>query len=248
MSCASLDALDAYVLCGGLGTRLRPLVADRPKVLAEIAGRSLLEILLDLLHRAGLRRFVLCAGYRAEAVLAAVPALRRFGEIEVSIEDEPLGTGGALRRALPCGRSDPFLATNGDTVCPALDLGAMLAFHAQHGAQLTLALARAGDDGEYGAVTLDADQRITGFAEKGTPVAGGHHSAGVYLMDRDWFESRAPGGAFSLENDLFPRCVGDRAFGFPYAGSFLDIGTPDRYRMADRCLRRLGLLPGQPTS
>ena len=105
--------LDAWVLCGGKGTRLRGQVADRPKSLALIDGRSFLEILLGWLHSRGVESFVLCAGFLADAIDSELPGLRRHGRVELSIENEPLGTGGALRNALSCAPSDPMLACSG---------------------------------------------------------------------------------------------------------------------------------------
>ena len=102
--------LDAYVLCGGLATRLRSALGDQPKTLAAIGGRPFLDILLAWLRRQRVERFVLCAGHRASAIEQALPALAVHGQLTLSIEGEPLGTGGGLRQALAHGRSDPFLA------------------------------------------------------------------------------------------------------------------------------------------
>lgn len=245
-----LDDVDAFVLCGGLGTRLRSALADRPKVLAPIGasgegggrgGRAFLEILLEFLHEAGLRRFVLCAGHGAEQVAAVLPTLKRFGDIALSVEDEPLGTGGALRHGLALGTTQTLLATNGDSLC-ALDLPEMLGFHQRRGSRLTLAVVPGEAGADYGSVRLADDGAVTSFTEKSGRGAG-YRSAGVYLMERDWFEKRSPAGPFSLEQDFFPGCVGAGAHGYVHQGSFVDIGTPDRYRDAERTLRALRRRP-----
>jgi len=234
--------LDAYVLCGGSGTRLRPAVADLPKPLAPIEGRPFLDVLLGWLRQQGVGRFVLCAGFRAEAIEASLPWLRTHGEVALSTEDEPLGTGGALRNALAHGSSDPMLALNGDSICP-LDVGAMLTSHLESGAFLTLAVARAPTLTDFGSVEIAADGRVSAFAEKCPDSRGGLANAGVYLLDREHFAATAPAGRFSLETDLFPRlAVEGLVRAWQHDGSFVDIGTPDRYREAGDTLRELGLL------
>ena len=233
--------LEAYILCGGLGTRLRSQVSDRPKVLAPIQGRPFLEILVEHLCRQGVNRFVLCAGYRGEMIQAAIPKLRKGCEVRLSLEDRPLGTGGALRHALAPDSSDLILALNGDSICP-VDLSAMLAKHSETGAMLTLALVRAEKAADYGSVRLASDGWIESFAEKateGTAIV----NAGVYLIDAPFFRARAPQGRFSLETDLFPTLATEhRIQSFVHDGAFLDIGTPERYRDAAQCLRDLGLV------
>ena len=238
---ASVAELDAYILCGGLGTRLRSELGDRPKILAEVAGRPFLEILLELLAGQGLGRFVLCVGYLADAVGAERRRFERFGEIVISKEPGPLGTGGAIRNALPLGRSNPLLVLNGDSICP-LPVAEMLEWHCQRRAVLTIAAVRASSDGDYGTLSLDAEGRIRSFVEKDSVDDEAHQNAGVYLIDRDYFERNAPEGAFSLEREFFPRFLGERAFAFVYAGTFLDIGTPERFRQAATRLKEQGLI------
>ena len=237
---SDVSELDAFVLCGGLGMRLRSAVADRPKVLAEVGGRPFVEILLGELRRRGIRRFVLCAGYRAGALRDALPALARFGEIRVSVEAEPLGTGGGLVRALPLARSDPLLVVNGDTVCP-VDLARMLAEHRARGAALTMAVVRAEAADDRGGVHTDREGRLLRFGVEGAAAGSApFQNAGVYLIDRAVLEKRTRGVPFSLERDLFPLVCGD-AYAFLHEGSFLDIGTPERYGSAEGRLRAMGL-------
>jgi NDP-sugar pyrophosphorylase family protein len=238
--------LDALVLCGGLGTRLRPLVSGCPKPLAEVAGRPFLTILLDSLARQGLRRFILCAGFLAEVIEALQPELTCFGEVEISRETSPLGTGGAVLQAIPRTRSDPVLVLNGDSIC-RVDLDGMLRFHRARDARLTIAVCpapQAGGSGaraDYGYVRLGPDDSVSDFAEKASGSRG-LVNAGVYLVEPGFFERSAPRDAFSLERELFPTCSPGQAFGFRLADSVVDIGTPERYRDAEHALRGLGLL------
>ncbi len=233
--------LDAYVLCGGLGTRLGS-AADGPKPLARVGGRAFLDILLAWLSRDGVQRFVLCAGYRADAIEAALPALSSHGEVSLAVEADPLGTGGGLRDALPYGCSDPLLALNGDSICP-VSLGRMLASHQASSAVLTIAGVPAQAGSDQGTMWVAADGRVTSFAEKARGAQGDLVNAGVYLINRRPFRDRAPAGRFSLEHDLFPALVcEDLVRAWVHEGSFVDIGTPERYRDAARDLRQLALL------
>jgi NDP-sugar pyrophosphorylase family protein len=237
-----LREVDVFLLCGGLGTRLRTTAAA-PKSLAPIAGRPFLEHLIAWLAREGARRFVLCTGFGAEAVAEFAPRLRAYGEVVLSREVEPLGTGGALRRALDHARSEHFLATNGDSWAP-IDLRALIAFHTAEAADYTLAVAPPGRGEEVGSVQIDSAARIRAFHEKQAP-GGAYRSAGVYAFRRTFFERAAPAGAFSLEHDFFARAPEHRAFAFVQPADFVDIGTPERYAGAERRLRELALLPAE---
>ncbi|MEE8557300.1 MAG: nucleotidyltransferase family protein [Myxococcota bacterium] len=232
--------LDAWVLCGGEGLRLRSTIRDVPKVLAPVAGRPFLEIVLDGLRSQGVDRYVLCAGYRADAIRAALPRLRTRGQVSISVEARPLGTGGALRRALDQGKSDPLLALNGDSIC-RVDLREMLRTHRECGARATLALAPTIESQDYGAVQIDADGRVERFAEKQT-LGPGLASAGIYLIERALLEALPP-EPFSLETDLFPMLAAERGlYAHVCDAPFVDIGTPERYAEAARTLEALGLL------
>jgi len=238
----ALRDLDVFLLCGGLGTRLRA-TAVAPKSLAPIAGRPFLEHLVAWFAGQGARRFVLCTGFGADALAAHAPRLREHGEIVLSRESEPLGTGGALRRALEHARSEHFVAANGDSLA-ALDLRALIAFHAAEAADYTLAVAPPGRAEEAGSVEIDSAARIRAFHEK-SGASGACRSAGVYAFSRAFFEREAPSGAFSLEQDFFVRAPEHRAFAFVQPADFVDIGTPERYASAERRLRELALLPGE---
>jgi len=238
--------LDVFLLCGGLGTRLRAAVSG-PKSLVPVAGRPFLELLMRWFAGQGVRRFVLCTGFGADALEAHGERLRAHGEVVFSRESEPLGTGGALRRALEHGRSEHFIAANGDSLAP-LDLRALIAFHSMRAADYTLAVAPPGRAEEVGSVEIDSAARIVAFREKPVSLSGArvpYRSAGVYVFSRRFLERVAPRGAFSLERDLFARAPEHRAFAFTTPVDFVDIGTPDRYASAERRLRELALLPAE---
>jgi NDP-sugar pyrophosphorylase family protein len=224
--------LDAFILCGGLGTRLRPVLGDLPKALAPVEGRPFLERLLEHLAAEGLERFILCTGWRSDAIDAALPGLARYGEVTTSREEMPLGTGGALRNARSLVRSDPLFVLNGDSFSN-VGLARMLREHRAHGATVTIAVVPAhGHEG--GIVRLGEDGRILSFAEKAEPGKQSFCSAGLYLLSRALLFEVPLSDEFSLERDLFPRLVGRGAYGHVHDGSFLDIGTPERYSAAPR--------------
>jgi NDP-sugar pyrophosphorylase family protein len=227
--------IDVVILCGGLGSRLKSVVADRPKPMAIIGERPFLAILIDRFRSFGFRRFVLCTGYMSEAVEAYF--VGPTGEIEVVIsrEPQPLGTAGAVKLAESHIRSDPFLVANGDSFCP-VDLAAFVRFHQARGAVLSMAVAPSRDPKDYGTVIVDADQRIVGFKEKAGAQTPGHINAGLYLFSRQVLASLPEAVKTSLECDLFPRLVGRRCYAFMGSNPVLDIGTPERFEIASRTL------------
>ena len=229
---------DVLVLCGGLGTRLQPVVHDRPKGLATISGRPFLDILAEDLIRHGLRRIVLCAGHGAEQIVAHFKG-RRDAEFVFSIEPRPLGTGGAVRHALAQVLTDPFLVVNGDSFCPVV-YADLLADHARHGPAATLVVTPAADRADIGAIEAGSDGRVLSFSEKpGTAKREGRCvNAGVYVLQRDLIESESADTPLSLERDVFPKVArAGRCRAFRVAGPLIDIGTPERYAAAQTILR-----------
>lgn len=226
--------MDVAVLAGGLGTRLRSVVADRPKVLAEVAGRPFLAHLLQLVARNGARRAVLCTGYLADQVEAAFGAAFAGVEIVYSVEPTPLGTGGALRLALPALRTDQLLVLNGDSYVHA-PFSEMLTQHRTNRADATLLLSRVADAGRYGAIMLDDDGRVRGFAEK-RRAGEGWVSAGVYLLARELVASIPADRPVSLEREMFPAWTARRAYGYRSGQPFLDIGLPESLARARRSI------------
>jgi mannose-1-phosphate guanylyltransferase len=224
-----LADIDVVILAGGLGTRLREVLPDEPKVLAPVGERVFLDVLFAWLGRFGMRRAVLALGHRADAVQRHVAACPPRGlEIVTTVEPEPLGTAGAIGFARAHVRSDTALITNGDSLVDA-DLCAFLAAHHAGGADATLLCTRVADAGRYGTVEIDGRGRIAGFREKASGQRAGTINAGVYAMERTMLD-RLDGG--SLERDVFQKLpagtLGAYAGDFP----FIDIGTPDDLRRA----------------
>jgi len=244
----SLAGVTAAVLAGGLGTRLRPAVADRPKVLAPVLGRPFVAHLLDSLVAAGVRRIVLLTGWRGDEVRRALGDRHGDAELAYSEEPAPLGTGGALRRAAAVLDSSPILLLNGDSYFGA-DLGAFAAFHRRRCADASLALTRVADAGRYGRVDASPAGRVTAFAEKAAGGGPGWVNAGVYLIRRRLVEEIPPGRPLSLERDLLPAWAATWAvYGRKAAGPFLDVGTPESYAAAGDFFAALAAAPRPPAA
>lgn len=230
---------NATVLAGGLGTRLRSVVADRPKPLAPVAGRPFLAYLLDHLAAQGIQTVTLATGYRGDLVEEAFGAAYAGMDVRYSREPEPRGTGGAVALALanhpPTG---PTWILNGDTFFDC-DLAAVADLHDAHTPAATLALARIDDAGRYGLVDLSADgPEIAAFRENEAGTAG-LINAGVYLLDPVALARADLPETFSLERDFFAAGLRSRRLvGAAQDGYFIDIGVPSDYAAAQEHFAR----------
>jgi len=228
-----LSGVTAAILAGGLGTRLRPVIADRPKVLAEVLGRPFLSYLLDQVAAAGLRLVVMCTGYMGAQVQSAFRDSYGPLRLVYSHESSPLGTGGALRRALPLLESDPVLVLNGDSFCD-LDLNDFWHFYRVRVAVGSLALTEMGDTRRYGRVLMQTDGTISGFAEKTDSSGPGWINAGIYLLSQRLLCSIPEDRPVSLEQEVLPSWTGRGLCGYRSKRRFLDIGTPEAYTAASQ--------------
>lgn len=221
--------MEAIVLAGGLGTRLREVVSDVPKPMAPIAGRPFLEILLSNLARKGFDRVILSIGHMSEAVT------RHFGitfegmALAYEIESTPLGTGGATRTALGRCEEDHAFIFNGDTYLD-LEMDEVEALWFEAGEPIIVAR-HVADSIRYGRLDVE-DGRVKRFREKGIPGAG-LINAGTYVLPRDALAQFPPDMPFSLEADYLVAAVRNIGFrAFVTHGFFIDIGLPDDYRRA----------------
>ncbi len=230
---ADLASITAAILAGGLGIRLRAVVTQRPKVLAQVRGRPFLAYLLEQLAAFGFKDAVLCTGYLAEQIRAAFGETYGSLHLTYSQEPEPLGTGGALRLALPKFRSEVVLVMNGDSYCE-VDLRELWAWHGARGASATLVLTRRRNTSRYGRVEMAADGAISSFAEKGEVRGAGWINAGIYLLSRQLLKNIPAKRSVSLEGEIFPAWIGRGLYGYQGGGRFLDIGTPQAYAAATR--------------
>jgi NDP-sugar pyrophosphorylase family protein len=222
------DEITAAILAGGLGTRLRSVVADRPKVLAPVAGRPFLARLLDQLAAAGLDEVVLLVGYGADQVRATFGD--RYGRLRLrySAEPHPLGTGGAVRHALPQFERDRVLLLNGDSFCD-FDPVAFVSRVSGVG----MVLAEVDETSRYGRVEVGPGGRVRGFAEKAAGGGPGRINAGVYLFPTARLADLPADRPLSWERDVLPGWVAvGKVVGYS-GGRFIDIGTPESFAEAE---------------
>lgn len=236
----ALAEIDVAVLCGGLGTRLRSVLGETPKILAPVSGRPFLDHLLRWLAGYGARRVVLCLGYRAQPVLEHLAAHPFPGlKVATSIEPEPLGTAGALRLAVPLLRSDPVLVMNGDTFVDA-DLAAFVATHRKRHAAASILCASVPSTARYGRLDVDETGRIRQFREKDpADTRPGTINAGLYLFSRAWLQGLAQSTGASLERDVFAAAPAGTFAAIPADSlTFLDIGTPESFAEAEQVMAK----------
>ena len=227
-----IGEVTAVILAGGLGTRLRAAVSDRPKVLADVAGQPFLERIFEQLQGFGLRKVVVCTGYMAEQIEHLYQDSFKDLSITYSREHALLGTAGAVRFALDQITTDRVLVLNGDSYCD-FDYPIFKSFHEAKDADASLLLTYVDDCSRYGSVVIDSEGKIESFIEKSGAGGAGFVNAGVYLMDRSLIKEIPPGRVLSLEKDIFPKWLSKRFFGHASnAPMFIDIGTPQSFQQA----------------
>lgn len=225
------------ILAGGLGTRLRSVVADRPKVMANVGGRPFLAYQLDQLAEAGFSRVVLLTGWRGNDLRAEFGDAYRSLRLIYSREPEPVGTAGALRHALPYFETRSIVALNGDSY-HAVDFASLLGFHRDHAQATSIVVTEVTDVSRYGRVEMDGAERVTSFREKSESSGLGWINAGVYVLPVPLVAEIPAGRPVSIEREVFPDWV-DRGLvhGFRSRGPFLDIGTPESFALAEDFLK-----------
>lgn len=218
--------MEAIVLVGGLGTRLRPLTESVPKPMVDVAGRPFLEYVLDALVDEGVSRVCLAVGYKAEVVEQHFGSSYRGIPLVYSREETPLGTGGAIVRALDLVTSESVLVANGDTLF-MVNLREMFKQHEDRQAKLTIAVKYMQNFTRYGSVLLDQREVVTDFEEK-KPKAEGFINGGVYLLNRHTILESSLPEKFSFEVDFMERhCVELEINSYKSDGYFIDIGIPE---------------------
>jgi len=228
--------VQAIVLVGGEGTRLRPLTTHVPKPAVTLVDRPFLAYAIEWLAGHGVAEVVLACGFLPDVLREALAGEEERAGVEITYvaEPEPLGTAGAIRfaaEALGDRLEDRFLALNGDVLAD-LDLSALLGAHEQRGARASIGLHPVEDSSAYGLVSCDEEGWVLEFLEKTGETVPGEINAGAYVLDRSVLDLVPAGRAVSIEREVFPRLVGDGLCGLLLEGYWMDIGTPERYLQA----------------
>ncbi|MGO9962435.1 MAG: sugar phosphate nucleotidyltransferase [Acidimicrobiales bacterium] len=242
--------MDAIVLVGGEGTRLRPLTYDIPKQMLPVVGRPMITHVVEWLAGHGVDRAVLSLGYRADAFVRAFPENRLAGvALEYVVEPDPLDTAGAVRFAAErAGVSGTFLVLNGDVLTEA-DASGLVAFHRSRAAEASIALTPVPDPSSFGVVPTDEAGRVIAFIEK--PPEGQAPTnlinAGIYVLETSVLD-RIPGGRrVSIERETFPDLVAaGRLYAMSFDAYWLDTGRPHQYLQAQLDILRGGRLSVPP--
>ena len=227
--------MEAILLCGGLGTRLRSVVSDRPKPMADIAGKPFLHYLVKMLSESGVKHLIFALGYMGEQIEAYFKSGDDYGlSISYSYEDSPLGTGGAIRNALSHVSGENVLVLNADTYFHT-DYESLLREQLKNKAAMTIASRKIEDISRYGAILKDESGRILRWNEKmssdqAEAPCPGEINGGIYVMQKSLIE-KIPEGKQSLENDCIPAWLEDGLYlqAVPSDGYFMDIGIPEDY-------------------
>jgi mannose-1-phosphate guanylyltransferase len=226
--------MQAIVLVGGEGTRLRPLTADVPKPALTLVDRPFLAYMVEWLAGHGVGEVVLACGFLPDVLREALGDEHAGARLTYVVEPEPRGTAGAIRfaaEALGDRLEDRFLALNGD-VLTDLDLSALLRAHEERRARATLALYAVGDSAAFGLVRTGAEGAVEEFAEKAGEPVPGEVNAGAYVFERSVLDLIPAGREVSIEREVFPPLVGDGLYALRLDGYWMDIGTPERYLQA----------------
>jgi len=228
--------MEAIVLAGGFGTRLREVISDVPKPMAPVAGRPFLEILLSMLAKKGFKRVVLSLGFMSDKIIQHFGDSYQGMQLVYEVEQQPLGTGGAIRAALTQCQADHVFIFNGDTYLD-LEVDALEQLW-QQSQSPAIVVREVADTERFGRVEIH-EGRINAFLEKG--VAGlGLINAGCYVLPKNALDDFPLGQIFSLETEFFIKQLQDIRFnGFVTQGQFIDIGVPDDYALAQTVLAGL---------
>lgn len=225
--------MQALVLVGGEGTRLRPLTNRTPKPALPLCGKPFLQYMLDWLREHGVDDVVLACGFEPAALREAIGEGDAGQRISYLVEPDPRGTGGAVRFAEP-ELQERFLVLNGD-VLTDLDITALLDFHRESGAIGSLGLFPVADATGYGVVHHDESGVVSEFVEKPDPseaAGGGEINAGIYVLEHAVLDRIEPGRKVSIEREVFPSLIGSGLHALALDGYWMDIGTPDRFLQA----------------
>lgn len=245
MNNIKLEEIPVVILAGGLGTRLRTLFSDIPKIMAEVKGKPFLEWVLLYLKGFGFSNFIISSGYLSSKIEDYFASGIWQNRIRFIKEDIPLGTGGAVIFASKQINIEDFMVINGDSI-NLLDFKKFIDIYSIDRPDILIAIKRLTKLNRYGIVNIDRDKRVTGFIEKGEPIKdrnSGFVNTGIYIFSKKilkQFDKRND-FPFSLERDMIPALIKGKNFkimAFESKGDFIDIGTPESFKMAEDFLER----------
>jgi mannose-1-phosphate guanylyltransferase len=227
------ESMKAIILCGGEGTRLRPLTLSTPKPMLPLGYRPLLEHSILYFNNLGINNFILAIGYLGEHIIKYFNDGSSLGvNIEYSTEHKALGTGGAIKNAEKFINST-FLVINGDVVFRDLNLREALQFHKENNALATIVVTKVNDAKRFGLVEIGKNGKIISFIEKPKYSTSGYINAGLYILEPKIFDYIKSGEKVSIENDVFPVLVEEgKLFAYKHNGYWIDIGLPEDYERA----------------
>ncbi len=232
-SASPASKTDVIILGGGLGTRLAPVLPDRPKILAPVAGRPILDLQLDRLQQQGFRRVILALGHLADQVCDHVQAGVEDLEIITSIESVPLGTAGAIAHALSLVKSTPVVVMNGDSLIDA-NIADFIAWAGANAAGSALVAARANEASRYGVLRLAENGLVESFDEKPEDCEQAWVNAGIYWLDAKVLQTITSIGQGSLEHEVLSKLPIGLLTAYCCSERFIDIGTPESLSLAAR--------------
>jgi D-glycero-alpha-D-manno-heptose 1-phosphate guanylyltransferase len=233
-----LHAVDVVILAGGQGERLRSVVNDRSKVLAAVDGRPFISYLFDQLCVSGIRQVTLATGYLGEDIESTLGVAYKNLRIQYSMEDEPLGTGGAVRKAADVAHGEWALVLNGDSFVD-IDFRDFLGVHQAKKQQISIAVVTVKNASRYGSLAIGSEGKITAFNEKKMDRSDlpGLINAGVYLIHWSLLRALPDHTQCSLERQFFPSQIAKGIYGYRTKGEFIDIGTPETLTSASEFFR-----------
>jgi len=225
--------MQAVVLAGGFGSRLAHITKDMPKPMAPVKNAPFLEYVLDHLVHCGVQEIVLAVSYKWQQIRDCFGDRFEGVPMRYSIEEQPLGTGGAIQQALEQLQAQDVIVVNGDTLFP-VDIKGMFSLHEKHHALLSMAVKRVPDAQRFGRLLVDADNRVTAFLEKGEGGSG-LINGGVYVINRELFQIAEFPQRFSFESDVLEKKLRDiKPLAFLSDAYFIDIGIPEDYQRAEQ--------------
>lgn len=223
----------AIILAGGFGTRLKTVVTDLPKPMAEVYGEPFLNYQLNYLKHYGIKEVIISTGHLAEKIKSHYGTSFTGLSISYSHEEEPLGTGGGIRLALEKCKDELAFVLNGDSYFD-VDLENLHDLHFSQHSEISLALRKVENASRYGTIEVGESNRIISFKEKSSSDKEGTINGGVYILNKEIYLKNTPGLInFSIEKDFFEKQLNNLTIkGFEFNGYFIDIGIPEDYAQA----------------